>query len=276
MSTLASCLGFIRRFPPKPVLSSANLRLSALAVHLVKKHRRRRADVQRIHVVRHRNRHRLVARGQNLPGNPVAFAAENHAAIAGEIRLRQIFLSVCGCAARQRTPCARNSRKVCDEVRGFQHRQLEQRAHRVADGAAQEQAAARFAGDQRRHAERHAVAHERADIFRVGQTVHGDEKTRTRTVRQDFFQGDRRRDFADGQHALINFKAHQFRHHRSVADKNGDVLFRPGAQPRLVFRQALLDEQHGDDGEIAFQHPVAKPCRLPPRRCRAPRARRNA
>ena len=46
-----------------PVLSSANLRLPALPVHFVKEHRRRRADVQRVHLVRHRDSYGLVAGG---------------------------------------------------------------------------------------------------------------------------------------------------------------------------------------------------------------------
>ena len=80
--------------PCFPLLHKSNnalIHFSALTIDLVKKNRRRRTDVERIHRRRHRNRHRFVARLQNRRGNPVAFAAENEAAIAGKIRLRQFI-----------------------------------------------------------------------------------------------------------------------------------------------------------------------------------------
>ena len=55
-------------------------------------------------------------------------------------------------------------------------RQLQNRAHRITDGTAQERAAGSFAGNQHVHAEGDAIAHQRAEIFRAGQRVHGDEE----------------------------------------------------------------------------------------------------
>ena len=70
-------------------LRSSHSGMFPLPRGFVKKHRGGGADVQRIHRRRHGNRHRFVARFQNRRRNAVAFAAEDEAAIAGEIRLRQ-------------------------------------------------------------------------------------------------------------------------------------------------------------------------------------------
>ena len=65
------------------------LELFALSRDLVKKHRGRGANVQRIHGWRHGNGHCFVARLQNHRRDAIAFAAEDEAAIAGKICLRQ-------------------------------------------------------------------------------------------------------------------------------------------------------------------------------------------
>src|ERR1700690_2262387 len=71
------------------------LELFPLARGFVKKNRRGRANVERIHRRWHGNRHRLITGLQNRRGNPVAFAAKYEAAIAGKIRLRQkLFIRV--------------------------------------------------------------------------------------------------------------------------------------------------------------------------------------
>src|ERR1035437_8190809 len=56
-----------------------------LPVDFVEKNRRRRAHIERIHRGRHGNGHRFIASFQDRRGNAVALAAEDDAAIAGEI-----------------------------------------------------------------------------------------------------------------------------------------------------------------------------------------------
>ena len=140
-------------------------------------------------------------RFQNRRRNAVAFAAENEAAIAGEIRLRQFIFR-----ARMRGDAAdaasaqllqtfhqRQFHGVrlfgelmpLAELGQFDDRQLKNRAHRIPNSAAQIRTAACLADNQRLDAERDAIAHERADVFRVGQLVNGDEELRLRTFRQN-------------------------------------------------------------------------------------------
>ena len=73
--------------PPSSILASH----FALARGFVEENRRGGADVQRIHGGRHGNGHRFVTRFKDRCGNAVAFAPEDDAAIAGEIRLRKRF-----------------------------------------------------------------------------------------------------------------------------------------------------------------------------------------
>ena len=112
------------------------------------------------------------------------------------------FLSVCGCAAMQRTPRWRNSFKHSTSVRlrdvrfggelvplaelgQFNDGQLENRAHGIADGPAQKRAAGSFADNQRLNAERDAIADQRAEIFRVRECVHGHQQQRLLVLRQN-------------------------------------------------------------------------------------------
>ena len=198
--------------------------LPPLPVDFVEENRRGGADVQRIHRGRHGNGHRFIAGFQNGRGNAVAFAAEDDAAIAGKIRLRQKFLFVCGCAAMQRTPRARKFLQAFNErlgrgvrfggelmplaeFRQFDDRQLQNRAHGIADGAAQKRAAGSFADNQRLDAERDAVAHQRAEIFRARQRVHGHEEQRFRVFRQNVVERSGRGNFPDGEHGLDTSKS---------------------------------------------------------------------
>ena len=62
-------------------------RLVPLPIHFVKKNCRGGADVERVNMRGHGDRHRFIAGGEHGGGNAIAFAAQNEAAVAGEIRL---------------------------------------------------------------------------------------------------------------------------------------------------------------------------------------------
>jgi len=49
------------------------------------------ADVERVHCRRHGDGHRFIASFQHSSGDAITFAAENKAAVTGEVRLRQKF-----------------------------------------------------------------------------------------------------------------------------------------------------------------------------------------
>ena len=89
------------------------------------------------------------------------------------------------------------------------NRQLKNRAHGIADGAAQERAAGSFADNQRLHTERNAIADERAEIFRVRQGVHGDEQPRLGSVLQNVVQRSGCGNFPDSEDALKHGEADQ-------------------------------------------------------------------
>ena len=61
-------------------------------------------------------------------------------------------------------------------VRFYAVERLQNRAHGITIGAAQKRAAGSFADNQRLDAEGDAIAHERAEIFRACQRVHGDKQ----------------------------------------------------------------------------------------------------
>ena len=181
-------------------LDSASWRLGGsgfipLPVDFVKENRRGGAHIERVHRGRHGDGDRFVARFKHGCGNPFALAAEDDATITSEIRLRKRF-AIGVRMRRNATDTAgakflqafseRLGRRVrfggelvpLAEFGQFNDGQLQNCAHGVAHGAAQKRAAGSFTYDQGLDAERDAVAHERAKIFRARQRVHGDKKLR--------------------------------------------------------------------------------------------------
>ena len=158
-------------------------KLFPLTRNLVEKNRRRRAHIERVHRGWHGNGHRFIARFQHGCRNAIALAAEDDAAIAGEIRLRKRF--AIGVRMRRNATDTAGAKVLqafnerlgrgvrlggeqvpLAEFRQFDDRQLQNCAHGIAHGAAQERAAGSFANDQRLDAEGDAVAHQRAQVFR--------------------------------------------------------------------------------------------------------------
>ena len=131
-------------------------------------------------------------------------------------------------------------------------RQLQNRAHGIAHGAAQERAAGSFADDQCLNAERDAVAHERAEIFRVCQCVHGDQQQRFRLVRQNIVERGGRGDFPDGKLALIHRKADEGFEQLFIREINGE-FFRARLEQRAKLLQMFFGQQDGDDFKTAFE-----------------------
>ena len=195
-----------------------------MAVYFVKKNCGGGADVERVNMRRHGDGHGVITGGEDCRGDAVAFAAEDHAAISGEIGLRENPLvrvrmrSDAADAPRAQFVQALHERhgrgmrielprRPLAEARQFDHGQLQNRAHGIAHRAAQKRAAGGFTHNQRLRAERHAISRERAEVFGVGQGIDSDKKLRMRAVSENFLEGNRRGDFADGEHALEHRKA---------------------------------------------------------------------
>ena len=217
----------------------------------------------------HGDRDGFVAGGEDGWGNAITFTAENDAGIAAEIGLRQdAFVGV-----RMGGDAANAARaellQTLDEgefggvgidagaaplanAGEFHDGQLQDGAHGIADGPAQERAAGSFTDDERLHAEGDAIAHECAQIFGVGQGVERDEEARRRTFREDFFEGNRRGNSADGKHALEHGKAGERFEQFFFGDENGDV-FGPFIEQRLKLREPFFREDDGFDGEMALK-----------------------
>jgi hypothetical protein len=101
-------------------------------------------------------------------------------------------------------------------------------------------------------AERGAVAHESAEIFRVRQRINGDEQLRPRTARQNLIERGGRGNFADGEDALKQREAGE-RHQKPPFREINSDLFRTRFEQRAEFIQMLLGEHDGDDGETALE-----------------------
>ena len=126
-----------------------------MAAHFIKKNRCGGSNVQGIHIWRHRNGDRFIARGEHGRRDAIAFAAKDDAAVTREIGLWQDpFIRVwmrrdAANAASTEIFEALNQRQVCRvrflgelmpqaELGQLNDWQLQQRAHGIADGAAEE------------------------------------------------------------------------------------------------------------------------------------------
>ena len=138
------------------------------------------------------------------------------------------------------------------KFRQFDDRQLQNRAHGVAHGAAQKRAAGSFADDQRLDAEGDAVAHQRAEIFRARQRVHGDQQQRFWFVRQNVVERGGRGNLPDGELALIHRKADEGFQQFFVREIN-DEFFRARFEQRAKRLQMFFGQQDRNDFKTAFQ-----------------------
>ena len=141
------------------------------------------------------------------------------------------------------------------EFRQFDDGQLEDCAHGVAHGAAQEWAAGSFADDQRLNAKGDAVAHERAEIFRAGQCVHSHEEPGLPALGQDVVERGGWGNFPDGELALIHGKADEGFQQFFIRQINGE-FFRARFEQRAKRLQMFFGQQNGDDFKTAFQQPA--------------------
>jgi hypothetical protein len=149
---------------------------SALAVDLVEEDGRGAADVERIYRGRHRNGHGVVAGFKYRGGNALALAAENEAAIAGEIGLRQRFAVRMGMGRDAADAMVTEGLQGRWQMGRFDDRQLKNGAHRIADGPAQVRAGTSLAHEQTLDPKGGAVSHQGAQVFGVGETIHGGEE----------------------------------------------------------------------------------------------------
>src|SRR5437762_14106612 len=98
--------------------------------------------------------------------------------------------------------CAQSLR----EVNILDYGQSKNAAHRAPHRAPEEWTARGSVNEQRLHAERRAVAHDRADVFRVAQSLYRRKKIRAHAPLKYGFHSMRPGDFADGQHTLKHCK----------------------------------------------------------------------
>lgn len=178
--------------------------LRALAAHFVKKNRCGRSDIERIHFWWHRDGNGFVAGGEDGFGYAVALAAEDDAAIAAEVGLRENFLIGVWVSRNAADAVRAKFFQAVDEGEVGEVRfvgelvavaefgelndgQLQERAHGIADGSAQEGTAGGFADDECLDAEGNAVADERTEVFGVGESVNGDEEVWAWSIGEDVF-----------------------------------------------------------------------------------------
>jgi hypothetical protein len=223
------------------------------------------ADVERIHFLGHRYQDGFIALGQYRRGDAVAFAAEDDAAVAREIGLGERFFVGVGMGgdaadavgaelAQGLGECQTGAlRRVVAARRPYlKDGNFEDRAHGVADGAAEPGAGACFADNEGLGAEGDAVAHEEADVFGIGQSIDGGEQAWRGILPEKIIERIFAGDLADGEDALEHLEADEGFEEFFIGKVDGDV-FRARGEERLKFRQAGLGQDDGLDGEPAFE-----------------------
>lgn len=237
--------------PPTDVVESGPL---ALPVHFVEKDGGSSGHVQGIDGSLHGDGDGVIAGSQDVRRQPVAFAAENDATIAGEIRLGEdvIRRARMGCEAPH-APVPQNLQGLLEAAR-FDDGQLEDRAHGVPDGASEERAAGSFAYDEGLNAEGDAIANEGSEVFGIRQSIDCGEEPRRRAAGKDGIEGSRLGNFADGQHALEHREADElFQNLLFLDDVDREIRFRSSLKKRFIIGEPFVGKQNGDDFKPAFQ-----------------------
>lgn len=220
---------------------------AALTAGFVEKDGASAGGIEGVHLDEHGDGDAFVADLEDGFGNAVAFAAEDDAAVAGEVGLHDRFATGFGVGGKD----AKSARAQVAQSRGersaLEGGQVEDDAHRTADAAAEVGAAGGFADEQGLRTKRAATADEGAEIFGVAEAIDGGEQVGAGTAGEDGVEAGLRGNLGEGKGALMHRVAGDGFEEFFRAKEHADLLGAGGDEGGKAL-EPFLGEQHGMDG----------------------------
>lgn len=209
-------------------------------------------DIEGINFVGHGDENGFVAGGEDGFGDAIAFAAEDDAAIAGEIGLGEGFPVSVGMRGDAADVVGAEGLEGFNQGLSLKDGNFEDGAHGIADRAAKPGAGTGFADDEGLNAEGDTIAHEQADVLGIGQAVHGGEQPGWLVLFEQIIERGFDGNPADGEDALEHLEADERFEEFFIGQIDGDV-FRTFRKERLKFRQAGFGQDDGFYEERTFE-----------------------